>query len=264
MLTADVVWIEIVIYQYIAAVCCSLIKMSGLNFWKDQLAIPLWAKTTINTVSWSWLQTFQSRSSASCHLNQKDTFDWLVNTPFQSPIPVSSGRAKQKQYILQILTKSVAKKKKGGGGGSFMIIPYKMTCFYPCHILPWYVTVSSPAFLCPPFLLLAGKDKRHETPPHTHTPFFLSLTRLVKTSRREEVCHFSPNANQQILTASLHWRDHLSLKGPNSSSTFFEKWMLWRDIKSIHCTAYSSCILHSASYFPHLMWKFSPFSFPFL
>lgn len=55
-----------------------------------------------------------------------------------------------------------------------------------------------------------------------HFPIFLSLTRLVKTSQREEVCHFSLTANQQKITASLHWRDHLSLKGPNSSSTFFE------------------------------------------
>lgn len=47
-----------------------------------------------------------------------------------------------------------------------MIIPYKMTCFHPCHILPWYVTESFPAFFCPPFLLLAGKDRRHETFPH--------------------------------------------------------------------------------------------------
>lgn len=47
-----------------------------------------------------------------------------------------------------------------------MIIPYKMTCFYPCHILPWYVSISILAFFCPPFLLLAGKDRRHETFPH--------------------------------------------------------------------------------------------------
>lgn len=70
---------------------------------------------------------------------------------------------------------------------------------------------------CPPFLLLAGKDRRHETFPL----FFSSLTRPVKTSRREEVCHFSPTTNQQNVTAPLHWRDHLSLKGPRSSGTFF-------------------------------------------
>lgn len=57
-------------------------------------------------------------------------------------------------------------KKEKKKGGNFMIIPYKMTCFYPCHILPWYVSISILAFFCPPFLLLAGKDRRHETFPH--------------------------------------------------------------------------------------------------
>ena len=85
-----------------------------------------------------------------------------------------------------------------------MIIPYKMTCFYPCHILPWYVTVSIWAFCCPPFLRLAGKDRRHETfPPFFRFYLFFSLTRLVKTSRREEVCNFFSSPTHQPTKLNL-------------------------------------------------------------
>lgn len=79
-----------------------------------------------------------------------------------------------------------------------MIISHKVTCFHPSPILPWYVTVSFPAFSLPSFLLSAGKDRRNETfPPLLYSFFFFSLTRLVKTSQKEEVCHFSPTTNQQ-------------------------------------------------------------------
>lgn len=65
--------------------------MSGLNFWEDQLV----RHNNRNAVSRSWLQTFPS--SASC-------LSYRVVTP-TSLSAVSSGRAKQRQYILQILTK---------------------------------------------------------------------------------------------------------------------------------------------------------------
>lgn len=99
-----------------------------------------------------------------------------------------------------------------------MIFHYKMTCFYPCHILPWYVSISILAFFCPPFLLLAGKDRRHETFPH----LFFIFDKACEDKLEREGVPFSATANQQNITASLHHRDHLSLKGLNSSSTFFE------------------------------------------
>lgn len=151
--------------------------------------IPFSVKTVVNTVGWGWLQTFQSSSSTSC---QKDTSDWLVNTQFQSSIPVLSGKT---ETIYPSNSDKVwfKKKKKKEKGGSLMIICYKMTCFHPCYILPWYVTVSIPAFFCPPFCFWQEK-----TGDMKHFPifflFFLSLTSLVKTCRREEVCHFSSTA----------------------------------------------------------------------
>lgn len=110
-----------------------------------------------------------------------------------------------------------------------MNISYKVTCFHPSHILPWHVTVSNSALFAPPFyfyfLLSAGKDRRHETfPPlfYFYYIFFFILTRLVKTSQKEEVCHFSLTTNQQNITASSHWSYHLPLKGPRSTSSFFD------------------------------------------
>lgn len=57
-----------------------------------------------------------------------------------------------------------------------MIIPFKMTCFHPCHILPWNVTASTLASFCPPFFILAGKESGHETFPH----FFLIFDKVCE------------------------------------------------------------------------------------
>lgn len=108
-------------------------------------------------------------------------------------------------------------KKLEGKKCSFMIVSYKMTCFYPCHSLPWYVSISILAFFCPPFFLLTGKDKRHETFPH-----FFHLWQGLWRQVGERCCHFSATTNQQNITTSLHHRNRLSLKGLNSSSIFFE------------------------------------------
>lgn len=165
--------------------------------------IPVWVKTTANTVGWSRLQTSRPRSGASCHLFQKDTFDWLVNTPFQSPIPVSSGKAKQKQYILQILTKSVSKKggkdrkkkKKRGGAVSWSFLT-KWHAFIPAISslgMSLYLSQLSFALLLFYFfLLLAGKDRRHETFPPFFSLFFLIFDKACEDkSERGGVQFFS-------------------------------------------------------------------------
>lgn len=89
------------------------------------------------------------------------------------------------------------------------------------------LSLPQPPLVCqyiyPSFLLSSFfpfDRKRQET--WNISPFFSSLTRLVKTSWREVLCHFSATTNQQNITTSLHHRNRLSLKGLNSSSIFFE------------------------------------------
>lgn len=56
-----------------------------------------------------------------------------------------------------------------------------------------------------------------------HFPiFFFIFDKACEDKLEREGVPFSATANQQNITASLHHRDHLSLKGLNSSSTFFE------------------------------------------
>lgn len=132
---------------------------------QDQLVIPFSVKTVVNTVGWGWLQTFQSSSSTSC---QKDTSDWLVNTQFQSSIPVLSGTAKQKQYIPQILTKSDSKKKrkKKRGAVSWSSVT-KWHAFIPAtSSLGMSLYLSQLSFA----LLFAFGRKRQET--WNISPFF--------------------------------------------------------------------------------------------
>lgn len=57
-----------------------------------------------------------------------------------------------------------------------MIIRYKMTCFHPCYILPWYVTVSIPAFFYPPFCFWQEK-----TGDMKHFPIFFLFFKLDKS-----------------------------------------------------------------------------------
>lgn len=103
--------------------------------------------------------------------------------------------------------------------------PLVCHCIYPSFLLP--------SFFC---------FWQEKTGDMKHFPiFFSSLTRLVKTSRKEEVCHFSPTANQQNITASLHWRDHLFLKGSNSGSTFFKT----SEIKCCEGTSRVYTVLHT-------------------
>lgn len=102
-----------------------------------------------------------------------------------------------------------------------MIIPYKMTCFYPCRILPGYVSISALAFVCPRFFpLLAGKDKRHETFPH----FFLHLWQILWRRKDGEgrCTFFLQLPSTQNKMAALHLRDHLCLKDLNSRGAIFE------------------------------------------
>lgn len=140
-----------------------------------------------------------------------------------------------------------------------MIILYKMTCFHPCHILPWYVTVSIPAFFYPPFLLLAGKDRRHETFPH----FFSSLTRLVKTSQREEMCHFSPTANQQNITASPALERSPFPQRPKQQHLLWDSWNECCEGTSRACTVLHTLTVvpFSQLYFSRWMYTFFPFFF---
>lgn len=102
-----------------------------------------------------------------------------------------------------------------------MIIPYKMTSFYPCHILPGYVSISALAFVCPLFFCF-WQEKTREM---KHFPIFLSpsLTNLVKKRRWEGRCAFFLQlpSNQNKMTA-LHLRDHLCLKDLNSRGAIFE------------------------------------------
>lgn len=105
-----------------------------------------------------------------------------------------------------------------------MIIPYKMTSFHPCHILPWCVSLSALAFVCPLFPpLLAGKDKRHETfPPLFFSP---SLTNLVKEMETGGAFFFffvRQLPGNQNKAAPLHLRDHLYLKDLTSRDAIFE------------------------------------------
>lgn len=155
--------------------------------------IPFSVKTVVNTVGWGWLQTFQSSSSTSCHLSKGHI--WLACKHPVSKFHSCFERYGKTETLYPSNSDKVwfKKKKKKEKGGSLMIICYKMTCFHPCYILPWYVTVSIPAFFCPPFCFWQEK-----TGDMKHFPifflFFLSLTSLVKTCRREEVCHFSSTA----------------------------------------------------------------------
>lgn len=101
-----------------------------------------------------------------------------------------------------------------------MIIPYKMTSFYPCHILPGCVSISALAFVCPLFFpFLAGKDKRHETFPLFFFHLWQILWRRDGEGRRAFFLQLPSNQNK---AAALQLRDHLCLKDLNSRGTIFE------------------------------------------
>lgn len=82
---------------------CIFVETSGPNSWKDQFVISGCVKTAVNTES-AIIVDLSFSSFSILSLESKHTTDSVVNIPFQSPTSISSGRATQKQYTLQILT----------------------------------------------------------------------------------------------------------------------------------------------------------------
>lgn len=101
-----------------------------------------------------------------------------------------------------------------------MIIPYKMTCFYPAtssHGVSGYLSKLS-------FALLFS-FWQEKTVDMKHFPIFLIFDKPCEgKSRRRGVPFFFLPCNHQPtkITACLRCRDHRSLRGLNSSSTLFE------------------------------------------
>lgn len=134
--------------------------------------IPFSVKTVVNTVSWGWLQTFQSSSSTSCHLSKGHI--WLACKHLVSKFHSCFERQNRNNISLKFWQSLIQKKKEKRKGGqshdhllqndmlsSLLHPPLVCHCIYP-------------SFLLPSFLLLAGKDRRHETFPHFF-PFFFKL-----------------------------------------------------------------------------------------
>lgn len=136
--------------------------------------IPFSVKTVVNTVGWGWLQTFQSSSSTSCHLSKGHI--WLACKHPVSKFHSCFERYGKTETIYpsnydKVWFKKKKKKIKGGQSHDHLLQNDMLSSLlHPplvCHCI-------YPSFLLPSFLLLAGKDRRHETFPHFF-PFFFKL-----------------------------------------------------------------------------------------
>lgn len=114
---------------------------------------------------------------------------------------------------------------------------------------------------------------QEKTADMKHFPtFFLIFDKACedKSERGGVPFFFPPTANQQNITAPLLWRDHLTLKGPNSiCSTFFEtpemnvvkgheEHILYCLLKLQHFTDSILFFDFKSSHFPHFFVAYKP------
>lgn len=208
--------------------------------------IPFSVKTVINTVGWGWLQTFQSSSSTSCHLSKGHI--WLACKHPVSKFHSCFERQNRNNISLKFWQSLIQKKKKiekkKRGAVSWSSVT-KWHAFIPAtSSLGMSLYLSQLSFA----LLFAFGRKRQET--WNISPFFffffLAWQGLWRQVGERRCAIFLQPHNQQNITASLLWRDHLSLKGPKSrSSNFFEisemKVVKGHQEHTVYYTAYSSC-----------------------
>lgn len=140
-----------------------------------------------------------------------------------------------------------------------MIIPYKMTCFYPAtssHGVSGYLSKLS-------FALLFS-FWQEKTVDMKHFPIFLIFDKPCEGKSRRGggptffflPCNYQPTK----ITACLCCRDHLSLRGLNSSSTLFEtpqtgaaKGHKKKRRKMQDCLDALEDVKQSATYYPNLL-----------
>lgn len=127
-----------------------------------------------------------------------------------------------------------------------MIIPYKMTCFHPCYILPWYVTVSIPAFFLPSFF--AFGRKRQET--WNISPFFFIFDKACEDkSERGGVPFFSNRQPTKCNSSSALERSPFPQRPQKQRHLLCDSWDecfegTSRAYTVLHTQAAASCSQH--------------------